>query len=119
MATDAAGYFGDWFKSQERFVQSWIESAGELRQALFVPPEKQAPRDDIGKLFLKLYNSWLQTAAHSIPDTKYPNVSVLKDAMLKSCNGSNVYLKLYEVWMPLFQAMQERATDPVDLSKNF
>ncbi len=112
MATDAAGYFGDWFKSQEKFVQSWIESAGELRQALFVPPEKQAPRDDIGKLFLKLYNSWLQTAAHSIPDTKYPNVSVLKDALLKSCNGQNVYLKLYEVWMPLFQAMQEKATDP-------
>ncbi|MGC2424320.1 MAG: poly(R)-hydroxyalkanoic acid synthase subunit PhaE [Nitrospirota bacterium] len=117
MAMDAAGYFGDWFKSQEKFVQSWIESTGELRHALLTPQEKQAQRDDIGKLFLKLYNTWLSTAAHSIPDTKYMNMSVLKDAMLKSCNGQNVYLKLYEVWMPLFQAMQERVTDPGNLKK--
>ncbi len=117
MAMDAAGYFGDWLRSQERFVQSWIESAGKLRQAMFVPPKREAQGEDAGRLFLKLYNSWISMAAHSVPDTKFMNLRVVREAMLKTCNGSSVCLKLYEVWLPLFQAAQEKSFDPA-LYKN-
>ncbi len=116
---DAAGYFGEWLKSQGNFVQSWIESVGNLRQTMFAPPREEAPREDAGKLLLGLYSSWISMAAHSIPDTRFMNLRVVRETMLKTCNGSDVCLKLYEVWLPLFQAIQEKAADPAVYWKLF
>ena len=109
---DAAAYINNWFKSQEEFVRSLSDSARDMTQAYLAPGgTRERITGDIGGLWLKLYNSWIALAASAIPDSKDYSLGVLKDALLRSANGSNVYIKLYEVWLPLAQAIEEKALD--------
>lgn len=112
-------YFDNWLKSQEDFARSWGESAKKLTQEYLEPGgAREKLTGDAGQLFFNMYNSWLRLAANSIPDTKDYNLGVLRDALLKSVDGSNVYAKLYEVWLPLAQAIENKALD-VDSYRDF
>ena len=113
----AADYFDRWLKSQEEFILAWTDSVKEMRQAGFPYPGARGMRPDLGQQFLKLYNAGVSSMAHSIPESKCFNLGALKEAMLKSANGSNIYVKLYEVWLPLIQAIEEKALDPASYAE--
>src|SRR5512144_3246488 len=103
----AADYFDRWLKSQEEFILAWTDSVKQMRQGGLPLPGARGMMPDLGQQFLKLYNAGVSSMAHSIPESRCFNMGALKEAMQKSANGSNIYVKLYEVWLPLVQAIEE------------
>lgn len=79
-------FFDAWFKSQEKFIENWRETSKSMQQSLlnFGIPAGEGIKETIG---------------------------VVSDTSSKLFSSSNVYMKLYEVWLPLIQAIRERAGD--------
>ncbi|HAM50131.1 MAG TPA: hypothetical protein DCP92_05350 [Nitrospiraceae bacterium] len=104
----AQDFFDRWVKSQEKFREDWIEKAKKLQQTLFslkggTEGSSAAPGE-----FFNIYNSWITAVVDAMKETGDSNVDVIKETLSKTFSSSNVYIKLYEVWLPLLKAIQER-----------
>lgn len=76
-------FFDQWLRSQERFVQNWMETSKKVQESL---------------------------ADFGVPlETVRETVSAATDTTSKLFSSSNVYVKLSELWLPLMQALQEKA----------
>lgn len=108
----AGNYFDEWLKAQERLLGAFSENVKKLQDAYISPGGvREGLSASIGKNAVKSYNAWMRSMSHYIPESREYPLGLIKDALLKSANGSNIYAKLYEVWLPLFQAIEEKAID--------
>jgi class III poly(R)-hydroxyalkanoic acid synthase PhaE subunit len=94
-------YFESWRKAQEDFTKSWEEGSKKLQQAFL--GGGGAASDDY---LLNLYNSWTKAIFESISAGKDSHGDITKETLSKVFGSSNAYVKLYEVWFPLFKAIQ-------------
>src|SRR5438477_3273287 len=95
-------FFDSWFKSQERIFLNLTEMSREFQNVVL----GQEANGGGGRPGLhNLYDSWVTTVMNSLGD-KTSNINFVRDAFAKTLNGSNVYAKLYEIWLPFFKAMQ-------------
>ena len=104
-------YFDTWLKSQEQVFGNLTEMTKKYQQAL------QGLGGNVGGMpglggFQDLYNFWTTSVSHALQGTGLADINLLKETISKTLTGSNAYLKLYEIWLPLLKAIQERAASP-------
>ncbi len=104
-------YFDTWMKSQEEFVEGWVESTRKLPQAFLGMEMFKNGSAFLGNGFQDLYTSWFKELMGAPVRMQKMDADVLEDLLAKMTGDTNVYMKFYETWLPVFQAMQERIAD--------
>jgi class III poly(R)-hydroxyalkanoic acid synthase PhaE subunit len=99
-------YFDSWLKAQETFFSGLMENT-KRTQELFLGQRASAFTDG-AEGFNNLYSSWTTAVMNSLAGNESSNMQVIRDNLSKLLGSSNVYLKLYDVWLPLMKATQER-----------
>jgi poly[(R)-3-hydroxyalkanoate] polymerase subunit PhaE len=104
----ASEFYNNWLKSQETIVGNWTEMMRQYGQSIMGiagPNTEAAGMPD----FSRLYRTWLGAMTSAFP--KSEALETLRETASKLFDSSNVYVKLHEVWGPLFQAIRERVLD--------
>jgi class III poly(R)-hydroxyalkanoic acid synthase PhaE subunit len=111
-------FFDMWLESQKTLMDNWKKSAGEF-QRLFSNPEGYKEAKKATSDIFNLYNSWIETVGKSFDEIikNFP-VGTEKDAFSKMFRGSDVYVKLYELWAPFYKTSLDKAFD-ADSFKEF
>lgn len=104
-------FFDIWLKSQERIFENLAETSKKFQQASWGPGVKGGGTSDAGA-FRNIYTSWTTAVLNALRETGTSNMNVMKDTLSKTLSGSTAYLKLYEIWLPLFKAIQEKTLSP-------
>jgi len=102
-------YFETWLKAQEKLFDGLIENTKRTQQ-LFINQQYPGFSGDAGG-FSNPYSTWLSAVMKSLSEPGISN-QVIKDNLSRIFGGSNAYTKLYEVWLPLMKAAQERSVNP-------
>jgi class III poly(R)-hydroxyalkanoic acid synthase PhaE subunit len=109
--------FDTWLKSQEKFVESWMETAQKIPRTYWgTEMFKNGPSNPSGDGFVNLYTSWVTAMIGALSNMRGLNVDVVRDTLSKMTGSSNVYMKFYDIWLPISKAIQERVSD-ADLYK--
>ena len=103
-------YFDAWLKAQETLFDGFIENTKRTQQLLLGQPAPGFAGGAGG--FNDLYSSWAKTVLGSLSGAAGGDAQVLKDSLSKLLGGSNAYLKLYQIWLPLLQAAKEKSLHP-------
>lgn len=101
-------FFDNWLESQERLFKNLTETAGEFQKTFWGLGPSSAGNGG----FQNIYDAWTKTVLSTLGDKGAPNLNVIRDTFAKSASGSNIYAKLYEIWLPLFKAIQEKTLRP-------
>jgi hypothetical protein len=64
-----------------------------------------------GPNILEIYEKWSNTITESMARAGDSTIETLKDVLVSMATGSNIYTKLYEIWLALSTAIQKRASD--------
>ncbi len=104
-------YFDAWLKSQEQVFGNLNEMTKKFQQAL------QGLGGNAGGMpgfagFEDVYASWTTSVLNALQGTGSADINLLRETISKTLTGSNAYLKLYEIWLPLLKAIQEKAASP-------
>jgi len=113
---NATNYFEAWYKAQEAMYAGFLESAKKAQQA-FLGQSNPAFTGGADGL-QNLYASWSKTVMDSVAGKDPGTVQTIRDNLSKILGGSNAYMKLFDLWVPLMKAAQERAVNP-DAYKEF
>ncbi|HXW69117.1 MAG TPA: poly(R)-hydroxyalkanoic acid synthase subunit PhaE [Dissulfurispiraceae bacterium] len=109
----AMDFFDTWVKSQEKLVENWMETTKKLPQTLRgMETFKNNRSDPSGSGFVDLYTSWVNEMISALAKMHGLNTDIIKDTLSKVTDGSDVYVRFYKIWLPIFQAIQERVADP-------
>ena len=104
--------FDAWLKSQEKFVENWIETSKKLAQTfLGMEMFRSGPGNPTGNGFVNLYTSWVNEMISALSNMRGLHADLIKDTLSKVTGSSNIYMKFYEIWLPISKAIQERVSD--------
>jgi class III poly(R)-hydroxyalkanoic acid synthase PhaE subunit len=109
-------FFDTWIKSQERIVENLTETTKKFQQVFWGLGSNGGRMSGFGD-FQNVYSSWTNAVMNALRDTGTVDVNLIRETLSKTLSGSNAYLKLYEIWLPLFKAMQDKIMSP-DAYKN-
>lgn len=104
---NAQQYFDAWLKAQQTLLDGFVENTRRTQQ-LFFGPGMPGIAGDAGR-FHDLHSSWTSAVLSSMAEAGNSNIHVVKDSLSKVLGSSNAYMKLYEVWLPLFRAMRDKS----------
>lgn len=102
-------YFDTWLIAQKSLSDGFLESAKRTQQ-LFLDQQNPFFSGDASGMN-NFYSSWWSAVRKTLGDAGDGN-QVVKDNLSKILGGSNAYLKLYEVWLPLVKAASNRSLNP-------
>jgi len=100
-------FFDAWLKSQELIIENLTESTKKFQHAFCVPGATAGGKSGADD-FRHVYTSWTTAVLNALRQMDSPDISLLKETLSKTLGGSNAYMKLYEIWLPLFKAIQEK-----------
>ncbi len=104
--------FDAWLKSQEEFVGNWRETVNKLPQTFWgMEMFKRGASNPMGDGFFNLYTSWVNEMTRALSNMRGLNTDIIKDTLSKVSGSSNVYMKFYDIWLPISKAIQERVSD--------
>lgn len=105
-------FFNTWLKSQEKFLEDWMEAVKKIPQNFWgLNFLGTGQMDTGGDGPFALYRSWFGEMINAALKMRGLNTDVIKDTLSKMSSSSNVYVKFYEIWLPIARAVQERITD--------
>ena len=107
---NAKDYFDAWFKAQQAFYDGFLENAKKTQQLFLGQPGPAFTGGADG--VQNLYSSWSKTVLDSVAGKDNGTTQIIRDNLSKILGGSNAYLKLYDLWLPLMKAAQERVANP-------
>lgn len=64
-----------------------------------------------GPDILEVYENWSKSMIDSISRAGSSGIETVKDVLLNMSTSSNIYTKLYEIWLALYTAVQKRASN--------
>jgi len=101
-------FLESWLGTQQQAMDAWLATTNNMQQTFLNHFGAQSgSAKDPGKEITDLYSSWVNSVWGSF--TKSESLDTVKEAASKLISSSNVYMKLYEVWLPLLRAIQEKA----------
>ncbi len=108
----ATEFFDTWVQMQEEVVKHWLAAAQELPQTLLEMEvfKSSLPDSPASELF-NANMSCLKDLSADVVHMQQLGTEVMKDTVARASGTSNVFMKLYELWHPLFQAVQDRVMD--------
>jgi class III poly(R)-hydroxyalkanoic acid synthase PhaE subunit len=62
--------------------------------------------------FQEVYAAWEKSVADALRGGGAGDANFIRETLLKSLSSSNAYMKLYELWLPLFKAIQQKSGSP-------
>jgi class III poly(R)-hydroxyalkanoic acid synthase PhaE subunit len=104
-------FFDTWLKSQDRISEHLTELTRKFQQSFLGLGTKGTGMEGLGGLN-NMYTSWTEAVLKSLRETATADVNLIKETLSKTLSGSNAYMKLYEIWLPLFKAIQEKTLNP-------
>ena len=104
-------FFDTWTRSQERIVEELTETTKKFQQVFWGLGSDGEGMSGFGD-FQNVYSSWTNAIMNALRDTGTVDVNLIRETLLKTLSGSNAYLKLYEIWLPLFKAIREKTLSP-------
>lgn len=99
-------FLDGWLKAQQQMAQQFLETASRLQRAASGLGTGGA--SDASGL-QSLAASWSSTLMKAISETGTANLAVVRETWGKATRSSNIYWRLRELWLPLIQAIQEKA----------
>jgi hypothetical protein len=104
-------FFDTWTRSQERIVEELTETTKKFQQVFWGLGSDGEGMSGFGD-FQNVYSSWTNAIMNALRDTGTVDVNLIRETLLKTLSGSNAYLKLHEIWLPLFKAIREKTLSP-------
>ena len=104
-------FFDTWTRSQERIVEELTETTKKFQQVFWGLGSNGGGMSGFGD-FQNIYSSWTNAVMNALGDTGTVDMNLIRETLLKTLSGSNAYLKLYEIWLPLFKAIREKTLSP-------
>ncbi len=108
----AQSLFESWAKTQRDMIDAWSETAEKVQRSLagIMNIEKSGN----GALLnpLTMYASWLNTMTAASDEMAKRDADVVRDIFSKLLNNTGMYLKFYELWMPVIQSLSQKMIDP-------
>ncbi|HKN18199.1 MAG TPA: hypothetical protein VJW95_00275, partial [Dissulfurispiraceae bacterium] len=104
-------FFDAWLKSQELMIENFSEATKKYQHAFCGFGANGGSKSGAGD-FHNIYTSWTTAVLNALRQMDSPDMSLLKETLSKTLGGSNAYIKLYEIWLPLFKAIQEKPMNP-------
>ena len=62
--------------------------------------------------FQDVYATWEKSVSDALRGSGAADANFIRETLLKSLSSSNAYMKLYELWLPLFKAIQQKGVSP-------
>ena len=102
-------FFDTWIKSQETFIGNWTAAAKKMQESFLGSdgPKGKDP-DTAGQGAFDVYNSWMTAVARALTENGDSCLKMVKDTLSKTFTSSHAYTKLYEIWLPLAEAVRDR-----------
>lgn len=104
-------YFDIWLKSQERVFGNLTEMTQKFQQGMPGLGSTAEAMPGFGG-FQDVYGSWAKSVMNALQGTGTSDINLLTETISKTLTGSNAYMKLYEIWLPFFRAIQEKGASP-------
>ena len=93
-----------WLKSQEQIFRNLTEAVGKFQSQVLENKEATGNQSD----FQKLFDTWLTKVTDSLNGNSSSGASFVSDAFSKSARSSDLFFKLYDIWLPFLHASRER-----------
>lgn len=104
-------YFDAWLKAQQDAFGSVGEMTRKFQQNLSGLGSTGGALPDFGS-FQDVYTSWKESVNDALRGSGSADANFISETLLKSLSSSNAYLKLYELWLPLFKSIQQKSVSP-------
>jgi len=101
-----------WMDAQKKFGEAWVQFIKDN-----VPPQQEAMFQDYLKGNLdNVYSSWSQayqqvTEQLTTPFKQYTPGDLGKNTFVELMNNTKTYMKMFEIWQPLFKTMSPSTVD--------
>lgn len=102
-------FFNTWMEGQMNLAKNWFETAqkninpmnGSLNNGMFAPN-------------MDIFNNWMQTMNNTYGEMmkNFGNHSDAQGSFSGMFNNAQTYLKMYEMWMPMMKAVQDKSFTP-------
>jgi hypothetical protein len=109
-------FFDGWMASQGRILESLTDMTRKYQESFWGLGPKGGGAQAFGG-FPNVYTTWTTAVLNALRETGPVDANLMQDILSKTLGGSNAYVNLYELWLPLFKAMQEKTMGP-DTYKN-
>lgn len=104
-------YFDSWLKSQGRILESLTEMTRKYQESFWGFGAQEGGMAAFGGI-PNVYSSWVSAVLNALRKTDAKDTNLMEDILSKTMGGSNAYVNLYEIWFPLFKAIQEKTLSP-------
>ena len=114
-------YFNAWLKAQQDAIGSVGEMTRKFQQNLSGFGSTGGAMPGFGGAmpgfggFQDVYAAWEKSVSDALRGSGAPDANFIRETLLKSLSSSNAYMKLYELWLPLFKAIQQKGVSPETL----
>lgn len=104
------GFFDAWMDSQKKAADMWLETTRQFQQNVlsFSGTRAESSGGPAQEMF-NAYNSWLSSVMGAFAQQEH--IDTVKETASKLFGSTNLYMKMYEMWRPLLQAIQEKTLD--------
>jgi hypothetical protein len=107
----AQDYFNAWMKAQQDALGAMSAMTRTLQQSAAGFGGGSPVMPAFGG-FQDVYAAWKKSVADAFGGAGAAEGDLLRDTLLKAMSGSNAYLKLYELWLPLLRAFTAKGSRP-------
>jgi class III poly(R)-hydroxyalkanoic acid synthase PhaE subunit len=104
-------FFDSWIKSQSRIIDGLTDMARKYQESFWGLGAQGGGTSAFGG-FPNVYTSWTSAVLDAMRQTGAGDVNLMQEVLSKTLSGSNAYLNLYQLWLPLFKAIRDKSVSP-------
>lgn len=104
-------FFDGWIQAQGRIIESMTEMTRKYQES-FWGHDAQGGGAAAFSGFPNMFTSWTNAVLNALRDTEPGDGSPTRRVLSKTLGGSKAYANLYEMWLPLFKAIQDKTLNP-------
>lgn len=104
-------FFDGWLKSQSSILEGFMDMTRKYQEAFRRPGAEMGGMPAFEGVS-NVYASWLSAMQNALLGAGAGDRDMARETLSKALNSSNAYQILYELWLPVFKAIQEKTFDP-------
>jgi class III poly(R)-hydroxyalkanoic acid synthase PhaE subunit len=102
-------FFDGWIQAQSRMLESMTEMTRKYQESFW---DTQGGGAAAFGVFPNVFSSWTDAVLNALRDMGPGDGSPTRGVLSKTLGGSKAYANLYEMWFPLFKAIQDKTLSP-------
>jgi class III poly(R)-hydroxyalkanoic acid synthase PhaE subunit len=104
-------FFDGWFQSQSRILEGFMDMTRKYQESFRLPGATGGGMPAFGGS-PNVYTSWISAIQKALLGTGAGDRDLVRETLSKTLSSSNAYQMLYEMWNPLFKAIQDKTFNP-------